>query len=87
LIVSVDNEQEMACLKISGEVLLYALIAPIIEQQMKKINLWKYYMTIEMPALNIILQMLLNGILVDREELTNTREDLLVNKSSLYRFR
>jgi DNA polymerase I-like protein with 3'-5' exonuclease and polymerase domains len=77
----------MACLKIAGEVLLYALIAPIIEQQMKKINLWKYYMTIEMPALNIILQMLLNGILVDREELTNTREDLLVNKSSLYRFR
>ncbi len=87
MIVSVDNEQEMACLKIAGEVLLYALIAPIIEQQMKKINLWKYYMTIEMPALNIILQMLLNGILVDREELTNTREDLLVNKSSLYRFR
>ncbi len=86
MIVSVDNEQEMACLKIAGEVLLYALIAPIIEQQMKKINLWKYYMTIEMPALNIILQMLLNGILIDREELTNTREDLLVNKSSLYRF-
>ena len=68
----------MACLKIAGEVLLYASIVPLIEQQMNKINLWNYYVTIEMPALNIILQMLLNGILIDREELINAREDLLV---------
>lgn len=37
-------------------------------------------MTIELPALNIILQMLLNGILIDHDELINHREELLVNK-------
>jgi hypothetical protein len=68
----------MTCLKIAGEFLLYALIVPIIEQQMNKIKLWNYYITIEMPALNSILQMLLNGILINREELINIREDLLV---------
>jgi len=73
-----DSHHEMTCLKIAGEVLLYALIVPIIEQQMNKINLWNYYITIEMPALNSILQMLLNGILINREELINIREDLLV---------
>jgi len=67
------------CRKIAGEVLLYALIVPIIEQQMNKMNLWYYYITIEMPALNIILQMLLNGVLIHRDELINAREDLLVN--------
>ena len=45
---------------------------------MNKMNLWNYYTTIEMPALNIILQMLLNGILINRDELINTREELLV---------
>ena len=65
-------------IKIAGEVLLYASIVPIIEQQMNKMNLWNYYTTIEMPALNIILQMLLNGILINRDELINTREELLV---------
>lgn len=73
-----DSHREMICLKIGGEVLLYALIVPIIEQQMKKIDLWNYYVTIEMPALNIILQMLLNGVLINRKELINTREELLV---------
>lgn len=49
---------------------------------MNKINLWNYYMTIEMPALNIILQMLLNGILINRDELIYYREELLVNQIS-----
>jgi len=75
----IDSNRQMACLKIAGEVLLYALIVPIIEQQMNKINLWNYYMTIEMPALNIILQMLLNGILINHDELINAREELIVN--------
>lgn len=74
-----DGDREMACLKIAGEVLLYASIVPTVEQQMNKINLWNYYVNVEMPALNIILQMLLNGILIDREELINAREDLLVD--------
>jgi Ca2+/Na+ antiporter len=83
LIASLDkykdsNHREKACFKIAGEVLLYASIVPGIEQQMNKINLWNYYVTIEMPALNIILQMLLNGVLIDREELIHAREDLLV---------
>lgn len=73
-----DGYHEMACLKIAGEVLFYASLVPVIEPQMNKTNLWNYYVTIEMPALNIILQMLLNGIVIDREELVNTREDLLV---------
>ena len=73
-----DSDCHMACVKIAGEVLLYASIVPIIEQQMTRINLWNYYVTIEMPALNVILQMLLNGIFIDREELINTRENLLV---------
>jgi hypothetical protein len=46
---------------------------------MNKNNLWNYYKTIEMPALNIMLQILLNGVLIHREELINAREDLLVN--------
>ncbi|CAF1182526.1 unnamed protein product [Rotaria sordida] len=84
-----DSHREMACLKIASEVLLYASIVPIIKQQMNKINLWNYYITIEMPALNIILQMLLNGILIDREELINAREDLLtlMNKLELQAYR
>ncbi|CAF3131856.1 unnamed protein product [Rotaria sp. Silwood2] len=84
-----DSHREMACFKIAGEVLLYASIVPIIEQQMNKINLWNYYITIEMPALNIMLQMLLNGILIDREELINDREDLLtlMNKLELQAYR
>ncbi|CAF2131488.1 unnamed protein product [Rotaria magnacalcarata] len=84
-----DDHREMACLKIAGEVLLYASIVPRIEQQMNKINLWNYYVNIEMPALNIILQMLLNGVLIDREELINAREDLLtlVNKLELQAYR
>ena len=73
-----NEDRRMVCLTIGGEVLLYALIVPIIEQQMNKINLWNYYMTVEMPSLNIILQMLLNGILINREELVHVREDLLV---------
>jgi DNA polymerase I-like protein with 3'-5' exonuclease and polymerase domains len=81
----IDSNRQMACLKIAGEVLLYALIVPIIEQQMNKINLWNYYMTIEMPALSIILQMLLNGILINRDELINTREELIVNHLFFYR--
>ncbi|CAF0891418.1 unnamed protein product [Rotaria sordida] len=84
-----DNHRKMAYLKIAGEVLLYASIIPIIEQQMNKINLWNYYITIEMPTLNIILQMLLNGILIDHEELINAREDLLtlMNKLELQAYR
>ncbi|CAF4323113.1 unnamed protein product [Rotaria sp. Silwood2] len=78
------SHREMACLKITSEVLLYASIIPIIEPQMNKINLWNYYITIEMPALNIILQMLLDGILINREELIYIREDLLVNIPSFY---
>jgi len=50
---------------------------------MNKINLWNYYTTIEMPALNIILQMLLNGILINHNELINSREELLVNMNKL----
>jgi DNA polymerase I-like protein with 3'-5' exonuclease and polymerase domains len=72
-------DEHKTCLKIAGEVLLYASIVPIIEQQMNKNNLWNYYKTIEMPALNIILQMLLNGVLIHHDELINAREDLLVN--------
>ncbi len=45
---------------------------------MNKNNLWNYYKIIEMPTLNIMLQMLLNGVLIHRDELSNTREDLLV---------
>ncbi|CAF1107116.1 unnamed protein product [Rotaria sp. Silwood1] len=84
-----DCHREMVYFKIAGEVLLYASIVPIIEQQMNKINLWNYYITIEMPALNIILQMLLSGILIDREELINAREDLLtlMNKLELQAYR
>ena len=74
-----NEDRRVLCLKIAGEVLLYALIVPTIEQQMNKINLWNYYRTIEMPSLNIILQMLLNGILINREELVHTQEDLLVS--------
>ena len=40
-------------------------------------------MTIEMPALTTILQMLLNGILIDRDELVHARENLLVRRSPL----
>jgi DNA polymerase-1 len=50
---------------------------------MNKINLWNYYITIEMPALNIILQMLLNGILINHNELINSREELLINMNKL----
>ncbi|CAF4146574.1 unnamed protein product, partial [Adineta steineri] len=78
-----NNHREMACLKIAGEVLLCASIVPIIEQQMSKNNLWNYYITIEMPALNTMLQMLLNGILINREELSNIREDLLTLMNQL----
>jgi DNA polymerase I-like protein with 3'-5' exonuclease and polymerase domains len=77
-IASLDEYKDDNHIKIAGEVLLYASIVPIIEQQMNKMNLWNYYTTIEMPALNIILQMLLNGILINRDELINTREELLV---------
>ncbi|CAF4414252.1 unnamed protein product, partial [Adineta steineri] len=50
---------------------------------MSKNNLWNYYITIEMPALNTMLQMLLNGILINREELSNIREDLLTLMNQL----
>ena len=40
-------------------------------------------MTIEMPALTTILQMLLNGILIDRDELVHARENLLVRRLPL----
>lgn len=72
------NECARTTLKIAGEVLLYAALAPIIEQQMVKTNLWGYYRTTEMPALTISLQMLLNGVLINNEELTNAREELIV---------
>ena len=71
-------DQEKICRKLASEVLLYASIVPLMEQQMAKRNLWNYYITVEMPALNVILQMLLNGILIDREELIRQRENLLV---------
>jgi hypothetical protein len=74
----VDRDEERICRKIASEVLLYASIVPLMEQQMSKRNLWTYYITVEMPALTIILQMLLNGILIDREELIRQRENLLV---------
>jgi len=83
LIENLDEYKIDSYRQIAGEVLLYALIVPIIEQQMNKINLWNYYTTIEMPALNIILQMLLNGILINHNELINSREELLVNMNKL----
>jgi len=36
-----------------------------------------------MPAMNIMLQMLLNGVLINREKLIQARENLLV-KSTLF---
>jgi DNA polymerase I-like protein with 3'-5' exonuclease and polymerase domains len=66
------------CQKVAGEVLLYACLVPIIEQQLNERKLWQYYMTIEMPALIVTLQMQLNGIYIDRNELHDTRDHLLV---------
>ena len=77
--VIADRDEERICRKIASEVLLYASIVPLMEQQMNKRNLWNYYITVEMPALNIILQMLLNGVFIDREELIRERENLLVS--------
>ena len=77
--VIADGDEERICRKIASEVLLYASIVPLMEQQMNKRNLWNYYITVEMPALNIILQMLLNGVFIDREELIRERENLLVS--------
>ena len=73
-----NNECARASLKVAGEVLLYAALVPTIEQQMIKNNLWSYYKTSEMPTLTISLQMLLNGVLINNDELTNAREELIV---------
>ena len=74
-----DHHREAACLKVAGEVLLYASIVPLIEQQMNKTGLWNYYINVEMPALRTMLHVLLNGVLIDHDQLANIREDLLVN--------
>lgn len=66
--------------KAAMNVLLYASIVPMVEQQMKQANLWNYYLNVEMPALRVILQILLNGILLDRNELTRNRELLSVRR-------
>ena len=66
------------CESISGEVLLYASLVPLIEKKLNQRNLWNYYINIEMPAMNVTLQMLLNGVLIDRIELIHHREALLV---------
>lgn len=73
-----DSERARASLKVVGEVLLYAALVPVIEHQMMKNSLWSYYKTTEMPALMITLQMLLNGVLINNEELINAREELIV---------
>ena len=73
-----DSERARASLKVVGEVLLYAALVPVIEQQLMKNSLWSYYKTIEMPALIITLHMLLNGVLIHNDELVNTREELIV---------
>ncbi|CAF0888053.1 unnamed protein product [Adineta ricciae] len=77
------HHRETACLKVAGEVLLYASIVPLIEQQMNKTDLWNYYINVEMPALRTMLHVLLNGVLIDHEELANIREDLLTTMNQL----
>ncbi|CAF1126197.1 unnamed protein product, partial [Didymodactylos carnosus] len=84
-----DNVNISDCKEVACETLFCLSLVTNLETRLRQSQLWMYYKRIEMPSLNIILNMLLNGILLKRDYLFDEREHLLklLNQLEMHAFR